>query len=290
MKVYISNYLKNTDRGKLVAKQLKEIIGADNLIEIPVNKNEWCRDYMPVKGYGGHLALFKYSPSYIVGRTTLEKTIPDQKEICDKLGLKYEVSNVILDGGAIEIFEDIGIITDRVIFDNCSSWLNLEPSVFIEIKEKLKLTKLIVVPSDPWDFTGHVDGMVRFIDKNTVLINDSKTLDESIKKGTDYEIERYNNWKNNFLLSLTTAGLKIEKLPCAVSSIEDDKDTDATGIYLNFLLLKDKIIMPSFNQYTEYNNVAKKRLEQLYKREVFPIEASKLAQHGGIINCVTWSS
>lgn len=288
MKVYISDYLKNTIRGKDVSKELHEILG-DMLVEIPDNKNEWCRDYMPVKGSGGQLVLFKYLPSYIVGRATLEKTLPDQKVICEILGLKYETSEIILDGGAIEIIDDIGIVSDRVVFDNCSSWFNLKPSALIEIKEKLKLDKLIIVPSDPWDFTGHVDGMVRFVNKNTVLINNRSTLDEAIKKCTDKEKEIYDLWQDNLRSSLTNAGLKIETLPCAVSLNENAKDSDATGIYLNFLLLDDKIIMPSFEQLPEYNKDAQEKLELLYQLEVYPIEASLLAEKGGgIINCVTW--
>ena len=291
MKVYISDYLRKTDRGKFVAHELKDILGEEMIAEIPESSNnEWCRDYMPVKGSNGQLVLFKYLPSYIIGRTTLEKTIPIQETICKNLGLEFETSEVILDGGAIEIMEDIGIVSDRVIFDNCSSWINLEASVLIEIKEKLKLSKLIVVPSDPWDFTGHVDGMVRFIDKNTVLINDSSTLDKAVKEYcTEKEKKKYDLWKVNFHASLTNAGLKIEILPCAVSSNKDDKDSDATGIYLNFFLLDDKIIMPSYYQFPDCNIAAKEKLKQLYKREIFPIEATLLAQHGGIINCVTWS-
>lgn len=291
MKVYISDYLKKTDRGKFIVQKLKSILGEEIIAEIPDNNNnEWCRDYMPVKGSSGHLVLFKYLPSYILGRTTLEKTIPDQKAICDNLDLKYVQSYVILDGGAIEILDDIGIVSDRVISDNCSSWVNLNPSVLIEIKEKLKLSKLIVVPSDPWDFTGHVDGMVRFIDKHTVLINDSSTLDKAVKDYcTKKENEKYDLWKANLHTSLTDAELKIERLPCAVSSNKDDKDSDATGIYLNFLLLEDKIIMPSFHQYPDYNIAAQKKLKHLYKRETYPIEATLLAKQGGIINCVTWS-
>jgi agmatine deiminase len=291
MTVFISEHLGNTDRGKNISKELQKILG-EKLLKIPnTNKNEWCRDYMPVKGFGGHLVLFKYSPSYIVGRTTLEKTIPDQKQICNKLGLEYTESSIILDGGAIEIFEDIGIISDRVIVDNCSGWVNLEPIVLNNIKKILKLSRLIVVPSDPWDFTGHVDGMVRFIDKNTVLVNDSTTLDKAIMLplNTEFERQKYQLWKDNFKLSLINAGLKIEILPCAVSSNEDDAETDATGIYLNFLLFEDKIIMPSFEEYPEYNIEAKEKLGKLYNREVFLIEATLLAQHGGIINCVTWT-
>jgi agmatine/peptidylarginine deiminase len=78
-------------------------------------------------------------------------------------------------------------------------------------------------------------------------------------------------------------------LPCAVSLKEDSKDTDATGIYLNFLKFENSIIMPSFAQFPEYNKKAQIKLEELYDCKVFSIEASLLAEYGGIINCVTWA-
>lgn len=114
MEIYVSQYMKNTDRGKPVFEALQKINGEVEPKEIPANKNEWCRDYMPVRGSQGQLVLFKYRPSYLLGSKTNEATIPDQKAICDTLGLQYEPSDVILDGRAIEIFEDVGIISDRV--------------------------------------------------------------------------------------------------------------------------------------------------------------------------------
>ena len=55
--VYVSNYLRKTNRGKPVYNEFKklEAEGRLTLKEIPDNKNEWCRDYMPVKAADGKL-------------------------------------------------------------------------------------------------------------------------------------------------------------------------------------------------------------------------------------------
>ncbi|MCK9401395.1 MAG: agmatine deiminase family protein [Bacteroidales bacterium] len=287
--VYISEYLIKIDRGKKVANAIEEAFGK-RLEKIPSNSNEWCRDYMPVKASDGKLVLFKYMPSYLVGWKSYEKSIPeDQQAICRSIGLDFEECDVILDGGAIEIFGTQGIISDRVIKDNCSSWHGDSPTVLGIIKEKLKLKSLIVVPSDPWDFTGHVDGMVRFIDEKKVVVNDLIGLENRMKGFSIYEQELFRLWKAHFYNTLKDAELEIEEeLPCEVHRNKDDKD--ATGIYLNFLLLDDVIIMPSYTQYEASNKKARIKLENLYKRRVIEITANDIAKHGGVINCVTWTN
>lgn len=56
--IYLSAHLKATDYGKPVYEQLKEILESKGYKVIDIekhNKNEWCRDYMPVKGAKGGL-------------------------------------------------------------------------------------------------------------------------------------------------------------------------------------------------------------------------------------------
>jgi agmatine/peptidylarginine deiminase len=40
-----------------------------------------------------------------------------------------------------------------------------------QLKNLFKVDQLIIIPKDPNDFTGHADGMVRFVDDKTVLVN-----------------------------------------------------------------------------------------------------------------------
>jgi len=285
--VYVSEYLEKTYRGKPVVKEFDKILGK-RLKKIPDNKNEWCRDYMPVKASDGSLVLFKYMPSYMVGRISYEATVPeDREDICNTLGLEYEASDIILDGGAIEIFEDKAIISDRVISDNCSSWENEAPTVLQKIKSQLKLKTLIVVPSDPWDFTGHVDGMVRFIDGERGLVNNLDGLDKDRKSWLKYEKIKFEQWRKNFLTTLDMAGLIPVELPCMVH--KNDKQDDATGIYLNYLHLEDMIIMPAYKDYLHQNDATEKKLGEVFGKPVNPVYADNIAKKGGVINCITWT-
>jgi len=214
-KVYISGFLGNTIRGRHIAAGLKTILG-ENLIEIPDPlhaKNEWCRDYMPLKASDGTNVLFRYMPSYLIG-TADEKTIPDQLAICRELNIPVKddkVQDIIMDGGAIEIYGAKGIISDRVFNDNYTGWDKGTPFIYEEIKSLLKLDELIVVPPDPWDEFGHVDGLVRFIDESTVLINDDSDFEEIIEPG--YDLISYMKWRVNLLKTIEKAGLKTVLLP-----------------------------------------------------------------------------
>ena len=86
-------------------------------------------------------------------------------------------------------------------------------------------------------------------------------------------------------MALYNSGLKYKELPCTVADNDDDKD--GNGIFLNFLLLEDLIVMPTYKK-NRYNDKAERLLRQYYDCDVIGIDASDLAKEGGMINCVTW--
>lgn len=290
--VFISKHLCNTDRGRAVAKKLHEILG-NSLKAIERNKNEWIRDWAPIRASDGSPILFQYRPSYLVGRITYEKTIPEKRrDLLKEIRIEAE-STIILDGGAIEVFGSTGIISDRVIADNHAVWNAMKPEILTEIKSLLKLSRLIVVPSDPWDFTHHVDGLVRFIDEKNVVVNQMDSVDRQVKrllsenKMTSFEEAKYHLWKMNFRECLTKSGFKIHLLVCGMGRNKNDKD--ATGNYLNFLRMDDIVLVPEYRGLRQENNDARETLKRFFNRKVVSIDVTDLAEEGGAVNCVTWT-
>ena len=45
------------------------------------------------------------------------------------------------------------------------------------LRDELRVAELIVIPKEPYDEIGHADGMVRFLDAKTVLVNDYSEVD-----------------------------------------------------------------------------------------------------------------
>ncbi|MBA7569241.1 Agmatine deiminase [subsurface metagenome] len=280
--VYLSSYLSKSKHGKSVAEQLGDKLpeyGYNvNSIEIEV-KNEWCRDFMPIKTKSGKLVQFRYNPSYLA---IDDARIPDVRKIHKQLNLECIDSELILDGGAIEILEDIGIVSDRVFRDNPLP----EDEIIKHIKDRLELGRLIVVPQHPYDFTGHVDGLVRFINRETVLINNLTGEFQRMKVDTNtYRKKLIENWYYAFKMVFQNSHLVPEEIVSTMH--ENDMYKDASGIYLNFLNLDEHIIMPAFGK--KEDDIAESTLMKLYKKEVLKIDSSDLAKEGGIINCVTWT-
>jgi agmatine/peptidylarginine deiminase len=59
------------------------------------------------------------------------------------------------------------ILTDKVVVENPSL---SKAKLLSELRELFEIETIIIIPRDPLDFTGHADGMVRFVDEDTVLI------------------------------------------------------------------------------------------------------------------------
>ena len=287
--VYISAHLpeakeKQKYYGKSVYNDLRQILG-DRLVEINHNSNNvWCRDYMPVKSATGSYVHFKYKPSYMVGIEKYADKFPDREELQNEFQLPYyTTSEIILDGGAIEICDEKGIVSDRIFRDNLD---RNATEIYNGLKTILKLDQLIVIPQYPYDFTGHVDGLVRFIDGKRVVVNDlKKELNESKVDKNSYRKQLIENWIYAFKSALINAGLQMEELPTSIP--KGGSPNSGEGIYTNFLLLEDLIIMPVYGMGEDKN--AADRLTNFYGKTVKTVNAKELSQMGGMINCVTWT-
>jgi len=288
-RIIISEYLKKDkndyrDYYGIDVYNLLHKIGELEIIEIKChNNNIWCRDYMPIKRTDGQLVQFRYSPGYMTASEKWKKCLPVARDIHKELKIRAIPSNIIMDGGAIEVLGDQAIVSDRVLRDNSSKD---KYEVLAEIKDKLKLNRLIVVPEYPYDFTGHVDGIVRFIDSDTVLINDDPLPEKKSKPKNYYKGKLLEQWHYSFLMVFENVRLKVKKIP--MTQYKDDREKEHLGLYINFLKLDDLIIMPSFER--KEDDLAAEKLEDYFKKKVIKVNSKKLASEGGLINCVTWNA
>lgn len=285
--------------GKKVFHALQNVEEIDLRLIANTKLNVWARDFMPVKNADGELVQFTYSPSYMTDTDKWKNRIPVAQEVLDEMNLDTEVklSSIILDGGNVEPFGTKAIVSDRIFRDNKCTTIRKEQNLLAKLKKDLAVEQLIIIPQHPEDFTGHVDGLVRFVNENKVVINDySEEIAILKKEKKSYKIKVLDNWFYAFKSALHNAGLEIETLVYTAHLNENNKS--AKGIYLNFLLLDELIIMPTFTKgkrenteidYEKNNATAQKQLSDIYNKKVITIEASDLSQEGGMINCVTWT-
>jgi agmatine deiminase len=160
-------------------------------------------------------------------------------------------------------------MTDRVFVDNPAYE---RKALIAKLHELLQIDQLYFVPEQPDDFTGHSDGMIRFIDENTILINDYKQEEEWF--GRAFEIAIHN------------IGLDYIKIPYAV--YDNKSINQANGDYINYLQLENIVIVPTFNK--KEDDIAVTQLEKIFTdQHIVTIDSNEVANDGGILNCISWN-
>lgn len=236
----------------------------------------WCRDYMPVQTESGKFIQFKYDPSYLKGKKEWEDSRSDVKKIRKENDwmAKFSISesDINLDGGNVIICDGRAILSDRIFSENPE----MDKETLKKELSKLLECEIIIIPalkSQNEDLTGHADGMVRFVDRNTIIGNERKT-------------NEYQYMKDGLQKAIDTFGLTYIDVP-----FFEDKDSNhpesAIGIYVNYLEVNNLIIMPVFGR--EEDKQAIDIIKKAFPDKVIEtINYDDVAREGGLLNCTTW--
>lgn len=226
-------------------------------------KDIWLRDFMPVRRKDGKYISFRYEPSYLKDDPDLRTNFQD---IAGHVPVSVDYSDINLDGGNV-VFSpsmDRAIISDRVFSENpgCTE------DALVHKLEQLLETQVIIIPSLKSDMTGHADGMVRFVDENTVIGNQTP-----FKNGLEQRIVK----------QLEQHGVRTVPFPYYFSS-----GISAAGCYLNFLQTEKYIFLPVFGNVMDRQ--AAESAERLFQKEVIPVRIDEIAASGGCLNCISWEA
>ncbi|MFI5151500.1 MAG: agmatine deiminase family protein [Bacteroidia bacterium] len=228
----------------------------------------WARDYMPIQVGKDKWVLFGYQPGYLKGK--YEDLRTDQEILIQALPIINGTSSceIRMDGGNLIMLERTAIVTDRIYRENKDRSRSI---VRERIMEVLGLEKLIVIPHEPFDFTGHADGMIRFINPEKVFL-------------ADYRRNNPGLWKK--LISILGRN-RIEVIPfpyCQSKLKNENGDYTAIGCYINYLRAKALVVLP---QYGLREDEKAANLIRLHLNiEPVLLNATELAQEGGVFNCI----
>lgn len=234
---------------------------------IPKTKDIWVRDYMHLQTPDRRFIKFRYDPNYLQG--TYAETKSNTELICKELGISTVTSHIVLDGGNLVRTQNRGLMCDKVFDENPK----IDRETLIEqLKQLLQLTDLIIVPRQPFDKIGHVDGMARFLNDDTVLINDYSK-----------ESKRF---QRVFRSSLEQADLNTIEI--SYNPYNNVNYIDATGTYINYLQMKGVVIAPTFGMASDTDAIKAFKLV-FPDMQVFFIDCKEIAVEGGVLNCVSWT-
>lgn len=272
--VYMSDLLK--ERYPETCNRLLQILDKYHVTYdwIKGTKDIWCRDYMPVQTESGKFIQFRYEPSYLKGRKEWEESRSDVKEICRINNIDAAFSDINLDGGNVLICDGRAIISDRLFSENPER----DKDSLLRALAKLLECEIIIIPalkSQDEDLTGHADGMVRFVDRNTII-------------GNERRADEYKYMKDGLQKALDTFNLTYIDIPYFVDN-DAKHPYSAIGIYVvNYLEVNDLIVFPVFGE----EKTDQKALEIIKKsfpnKQIETINYNDIAKEGGLLNCTTW--
>lgn len=197
------------------------------------------------------------------------KSYPDI--VCESIDLKTQKTNLIIDGGNVIKSKDCVILTDKVIQENKDYYT--KENLINKLRELFEIEKIILIPWDKNEPYGHADGMIRFINENSVLVQ--KYFDEYDEV-----------FRNKFFGELDKHGLSWEKMEFNV-----ENENENNWGYLNFLQTQNIILLPVFG--IEEDDQAFKQMKNYYPDysddRILKINMSEIIENGGALNCISWT-
>ena len=242
---------------------------SENEIEfdiIPKTKDVWLRDFMPVKAKS-NFVWFTYNPIYLKPKK-YHHLITSRTDITLAKTYNITQSDLIIDGGNCLIYKGQSLLTDRIYIDN--KHLS-DKEINRRLIETLKLERVIILPSVPNDFTGHIDGLARWLDEKTILLSNPENEKEYYK-------------------SKLYSGLKKQQLNYVFIENKTNLNSDyisAKGCYTNYIELENEILFPVFN--IKSDQKAMNQIQLLFpSKKLVPIYSNAIAKNGGLLHCISW--
>jgi len=220
----------------------------------------WTRDYMPVQISRDKFVRFNYSPDYLKDSPEYK---PDTSTILSTLSLQVIDSDIIIDGGNVISCGDKVIMTDKILRENP----HYERNVLIDTLSHLLEAEIVLIPEDYYDEYGHADGMVRYIGKGRVLINNYCDFDKTLRKK---------------LLASLSPHLDIIELHYGAY-------TDKSWAYINFLHVGQHILIPMMDD--KLGEMAFRQIADAFPQcKCHPVyHCESIVREGGALNCSTWN-
>lgn len=269
--VYFSELLKTDKRFTDCYNNLKFLLKKHGIASklLTKTKDIWCRDYMPIQVQKNKFVQFRYEPSYLKNHIELQSKT---KVVCKANNIDPLFSQINLDGGNVVNWSDRAILTDRIFFEN-PNYSN-KSKLINEIEELLE-AEVIIIPQIKSDFTGHADGLIRFIDRNTLIGNDRNQEFIYWKNGINKILKQYN----------------IDYIDIPFINYKNKKYPDhAIGCYINYLEVGNMIVLPIFEVENNKDEEVFEIIKSIFpNRQIETINYNNIGHFGGLLNCTTWT-
>lgn len=238
----------------------------------------WVRDFMPLQMNETYFIHYTYYPDYLMrsmeDRASITNPIRLEQSLLVCKGKVVVNLPLILDGGNAVITDRHVIMTEKVLVENNRNYYCNENAVSNQIRKKMKLEPLFIHWNKKEKF-GHTDWLVRYLGGPTNMVivatNEKMTMDVSM-----------------------SAIEKLKEAQCYdVREFKLEKPTANSWAYLNYVQVKDVVLMPTVKE-TANDKEAEEKLLMLFneagqKVKIIPIDCQDLIKAGGALHCISWN-
>lgn len=229
----------------------------------------WMRDFTTVNP--DNPIQFRYtSVTFENGQEEADFIQESFNAFTKKFGFSYPKTKYLLDGGnVVDNYAGRAVVTNRFLEDNK---LPREKGKE-ELKKLLGVKEIALVPPDE-EIMAHSDGMVMFVDEDTIIVNryDDELFREEVMKE----------------LRESFPGIEIVEIEADWDNEADEQGniSSACGINVNSTVTTNYIYMPHFGN--ELSDKALKVIQDNTTKIVVPVPSEKVCKLGGSVRCLTW--
>lgn len=237
-----------------------------SIIKLPA-KDVWMRDFCPVLTDKGGYVGFWYLPDYQGKKHSIET----QNSI---IGVFKDIHylDVIMDGGHF-VYNGKGVImvSEKVLKLN-----TLNKDQITSVIQSVGFNKVVWLPYDPTEKTGHLDGTMQFLDDETLIINSDSDKEERLAL-------LYAKYCR--IIKQQCPDLKLVPIRTIYDKTIRYGWQSARGLYTNFVQTKNALFLPVYGIETDEAAIA--TFKQHTDKPIIPIHMAKLAKWGGSLHCMT---
>ena len=234
----------------------------------------WMRDFGTINP--ANPVMFRYTAEGQGGGTGGQAVADDVQErlavLAEDAGLFFLESDYLNDGGN---FVDDGagnaVVSRKFLRDNGLS----EQEARRILRRLAKVREVAFIEADEQGGLEHADGVISFVDVNTLIIN-SYPDDPEYARRLKADLRR------------GLPGVTIHEIttPFDGARIYDEKFGSACGLYTNALVTPERIYLPEFG--VPEDRIALAQVKAATSREVVPVPSWQVCFMGGGVRCMSW--
>jgi agmatine deiminase len=260
-----------TDAGAY--QRYADALGSDAVLVFPM-LDIWARDFGSANP--SQPTLFRYTAAGQgggrQGQDDADAVQHPLVKLANDADLSFLSTQLLNDGGNfVDDYAGNVVVSRKFLHDNDLS----EEEGRIALSHATGARYIAFITADEQGGLEHADGVVSFVDTNTLIIN-AYPEDPAYARQLRRDLED----------SLPGVSIHEVVTPYDGSSIYDERFGSACGLYTNALVTPDRIYFPQFG--IPEDALALSQVRAATSREVIPVRSDQVCQMGGGVRCMSW--